>query len=127
MTQRIFDANNPEDVKELFGLLPDDCFSIEKTEGENGFPNKVSMVFDMRSLGIWHALKIEWHDLTEIKRPVDYSKWIGKLGWFWDFAHEERIGKLIEVGIHGYSSGTFSRKKFRPLTLEEAKQLIAED
>lgn len=80
MTQRIFDIENEKDMQDLWNILPDDvvrilksCYTSEKYYGEN---NNV--------VGITDFFNINWHDKTEITRPVKYDDVIGCVGWFWD-------------------------------------------
>lgn len=80
MTQRIFDVENEKDMQDLWDILPESCRKI--TVGnmwdciwEN------SEKFSYRSL-----LKINWHDKTEITRPIQEATEadIGKLCVFWN-------------------------------------------
>lgn len=89
--QKIFDVENKEDMDLLWSILPDDvvrilktCYTSEKYYGEN---NNV--------VGITNFFNINWHDKTEITRPVNYEDMIGCVGWFWD---EENEGVKV-IGI----------------------------
>ena len=78
MTQRIFDVDNPQDVKDLFDILPDDVVKIKRENGNYArYLNKENMI-----LYISELVAINWRDKTEITRPVDESQLIGKLCWF---------------------------------------------
>jgi len=120
MTQRIFDATNEQDVKDLFGLLPNHINSISRKGDhvnilkEDGFV-RVCMSY----------IKIKWNDLTEIKRPVDYSEYIGKFGWFNTTENDGMYGVLNDISkgmfwVKGRSNECYAH--FRPLTLEEIKE-----
>jgi hypothetical protein len=79
--QRIFDIENEKDMADLWDILPDETDKITRNDkiwdciyvGEGTF----------RSL-----LKINWHDKTEITRPVNYEDMIGCVGYFWDEENE---------------------------------------
>lgn len=77
MTQRIFDMDNPQDVKDLFNILPDKITKI--VDNLNVFS-----CYDKDENYIYSSqiISINWRDKTEITRPVDESQWIGKLCWF---------------------------------------------
>ena len=78
MTQRIFDMDNPQDVKDLFDILPDDVDKIQREIGNSArFLNKKGMI-----LYISELVAFNWRDKKEIIRPVDESQLIGKLCWF---------------------------------------------
>lgn len=89
MTQRIFDVDNPQDVKDLFDILPDD---VEKIIW---LPDDTAGILDKnRIMTPAYFILIEWRDKTEITRPVDESKWIGCLCWFGGDIDNEYIGVL---------------------------------
>lgn len=93
MAQRIFDLDNPQDVKDLFDILPDDVKKIR------WLPDDTAGIID--KYGIMtpaYFILIEWRDKTEISRPVDESKWIGCLCWFWDGSPKDKqVGFLKEI------------------------------
>jgi len=77
MTQRIFDVDNPQDVKDLFALFPDEVQKIMPTSiGFAGIYDKNDKHLETIS---W--LRIRWSK-TEITRPVDEAQLVGKLCWF---------------------------------------------
>ena len=80
MTQRIFDVDNPQDVKDLFDILPNAVKKIYKYTPTNEikFYDKDGEYIDSCS-----HIRVNWHGKTLITRPVDESQWIGKLCWFW--------------------------------------------
>ena len=77
MTQRIFDVDNPQDVKDLFDIIPDRYIRITRDEYNN-------MRIWSTDCGVdfFAPFAINWHNKTEITRPVDESEWIGCLCWF---------------------------------------------
>ena len=80
MTQRIFDVDNPQDIKDLFDIFPDRYIRITRDEYNN-------MRIWSTDCGVdfFAPFAINWHNKTEITRPVDdESKWISCLCWFWD-------------------------------------------
>lgn len=90
MTQRIFDVDNPQDVKDLFELLPSGIQKIRWTANN-------SVVFLDKDGVITNLFRIDWRDKIEITRPVDKSKWIDCLCWFIDDAGDEHIGVLQAI------------------------------
>lgn len=92
MTQRIFDIENEKDMQNLWDILPDWATTIKKTEKD--------CVFLISENGIKYGpqyIKINWHDKTEITRPVDYEKMVGCVGWFWDNTEDCKVlGILIK-------------------------------
>lgn len=93
MAQRIFDVDDPQDVKDLFDLFPDVVQRIEPTA--TGFIKLYSA--DDKNLETVSWLRVLWHAKTEITRPVDESQWIGKLCWFWDNGEPPVIGILDRI------------------------------
>ena len=79
MTQRIFDVDNPQDIKDLFDILPNNIVKIKWVP-----TNKVDLFDNCGLKSSTGLFCIAWHGKTEITRPVDKSQWIGKLCWFWD-------------------------------------------
>lgn len=95
MTQRIFDMDNPQDVKDLFDILPDKVQKICLGTGSNEteFYNKDGLYVDSCA-----HIRVNWHGKKiAITRPVDESKWIGCLCWFADDDGAEYIGILHET------------------------------
>lgn len=64
MTQRIFDVDNPQDVKDLFELLPSGIQKIRWTANN-------SVVFLDKDGVITNLFPIDWRDKIEITRPVE--------------------------------------------------------
>lgn len=93
MTQRIFDVDNPQDVKDLFNIVPDRYIRITRDEYNN--------------MRIWSTdcgvdfcapFAINWHSKTEITRPVAESDWIGCLCWFLNENEQPRIAVMKRIG-----------------------------
>jgi len=91
MTQKVFDVENKEDMDLLWSILPDDvvrilktCYTSEKYYGEN---NNV--------VGITNFFNINWHDKTEITRPVNYEDMIGCVCWFEDGDNGEKTLDIL--------------------------------
>ena len=81
MTQRIFDIENEKDMADLWDILPDEIERIRKAE--KSFNLDIMYVKG----GVFSTvLKINWHDKTEITRPIQEATEadIGKLCYFWD-------------------------------------------
>ena len=82
MTQRIFDMDNPQDVKDLFDILPDAVEIVYKDT-----PSDEIELYDKNRtfMGSCGHIRVNWHDKVQITRPVDESDWIGCLCWFWNY------------------------------------------
>ena len=78
---RIFDVENEKDMADLWDILPDDINKITKPEIK-GLPC-FSGYDSMRTSDL---IKINWHDKTEITRPIQEATEaaIGKLCVFWN-------------------------------------------
>lgn len=94
MTQRIFDVDNPQDVKDLFDILPNDVKKIYKDTltNEIEFYDKDGGYIDSCAY-----IRVDWHGKTLITRPVDESQWIGCLCWFWDKNGQPFIAVLKRI------------------------------
>jgi hypothetical protein len=92
MTQRIFDIENEKDMQDLWEILPDDVSEIRKGGGDSELDN----TFFFKNGYISRVIKINWHDKTEITRPVNYEDMIGCVGWF-EKGDFPRIGILTKV------------------------------
>lgn len=126
MTQRIFDMDNPQDVKDLFDILPDNVKAVIK----DTLDNEQIELYDRDDIyiGFCSYIRINWRDKKEITRPVDESKWIGCLCWFVDDDETECIGILhaIRNGDDSYpyvcKNGIFRAFKYcRPVRRDEIK------
>lgn len=92
MTQRIFDVDNPQDVKDLFDIVPDRYIRITRDEYNN-------MRIWSTDCGVdfFAPFAINWHNKTEITRPVAESDWIGCLCWFWGDNEHPRIAVMKRI------------------------------
>ena len=124
MTQRIFDIENEKDMQDLWDILPDDVIRLKKNE-----PNTEYCVYVYSDLAnfITKMLKINWHDKTEITRPVDYERMIGCVGWFWDDSKADDtppcLGVLTAIAGGEYYTQveTWGYDNFRPAKKSELK------
>lgn len=89
MTQRIFDVDNPQDVKELFDIIPDRYIRITRKE-----PGYLRVWSTECGTDFTAPIAINWRDKAEITRPVDETQWIGKLCWF-----QEEKGTMPFIGV----------------------------
>lgn len=123
MTQRIFDIYNEQDYADLWDILPDDVEKIKKNEPDAALTR---YLYSDSSIFVSKVLKIDWHDKTEITRPVNYESMIGCVGFFWDdYAHTHNVGVLTEY--HRENRSPFVRNSnssylnFRPAKKSEIK------
>ena len=120
MTQRIFDVDNPQDVKDLFDIVPDRYIRITRDEYNN-------MRIWSTDCGVdfFAPFAINWHNKTEITRPVDETQWIGKLCWFWDNGEPPVIGILdriaTDVSYKYINTGEETYKCCRPVRRDEVQ------
>lgn len=132
MTQRIFDVENEKDMADLWDILPDMVKSIEKdeTEEENAYNRYMGTGY---CLGGCPYIKINWHDKTEITRPIQEATEadIGKLCKFWsgkDYAIGilKEIDNSSDIDIYGMEDGKNGSWFIhcRRLTKQEAEELI---
>ena len=100
MTQRIFDVENEKDMQDLWDILPDWASLIKRADKSYNYDS-------MFSKGAAFArdcciLKINWHDKTEITRPIQEAteQDIGKLCYFWsvDNPNDKAYGILSSIG-----------------------------
>lgn len=101
MTQRIFDIENEKDMADLWYILPDDVVRIRQSTDTNRSNLPVNNYDTEKFLSYYVTgmLQINWHDKTEITRPIQEAteQDIGKLCYFWegkDFA----FGMLKGIG-----------------------------
>ena len=81
MTQRIFDVENEKDMHDLWDILPYNVDKIEKYP--DGFISPFAGIC-APLIGNFKYIKVNWHDKTEITRPVPNAteQDIGKLCMF---------------------------------------------
>lgn len=94
MTQRIFDVENEKDTEDLWDILQEDITRIEPF----GMYNRFYSSYHNETNDL---IKINWHDKTEITRPIQEATEadIGKLCYFWDGDEDysKQIGLLTEI------------------------------
>lgn len=124
MTQRIFDVDNPQDVKDLFDILPDKVKTVIKDSIDNEHIELYDK--DEAYMGFCSYFQVNWRNKKEITRPVDEKQCVGKLCWFGDSGSTcEYIGILKAIDDH---SGTKYKMKdgrcfslCRPVRRDEVK------
>lgn len=129
MTQRIFDIENEKDYADLWDILPDEAEKARKVKTGIEFLDKDNepCLYIHDGDGGASIIKINWHDKTEITRPVDYEDMMGCVGWFWDNDDEEEsLGVLTEYNpetgfpfVKGNNGNDYSN--FRPVKKSELK------
>lgn len=133
MTQRIFDIENEKDMADLWDILPDNIVKIKQRFQDGSgivyYTTTGSCVFD--SMGI---IKINWHDKTEITRPIQEATDadIGKICYFWDKEKSGcyAYGELLPRGMNSYIDFPYEArngrawKHCRRLTKQEIEELI---
>jgi hypothetical protein len=122
MTQKIFDTDNKEDMKLLWSILPDDALKICKdVMGCQVWENRKEIGYTLE------MIKINWHDKTEITRPVNYEDMIGCVGWFWDDSKADDTSPCLGVltaiagGEYYTQVETWGFDNFRPAKKSELK------
>ena len=127
MTQRIFDIENEKDMADLWDILPDEIGRIRKAE--KSFNLDIMYVKG----GVFSTvLKINWHDKTEITRPIQEASEadIGKLCYFWDDDEEFKGYAILTlkdvVGGKPYyiADGNTTYDHCRRLTKQEIEEII---
>lgn len=116
MAQRIFDMRNEQDVEDLFNILPDWVNEIKNEL-------RIKLCGDKQSLTYPYGLiNIQWGNKLYVSRPIDESKWIGCLCWFWD-SGAKRLGVLkgISDGKYCKADTEYWYGNCRPVKREEVK------
>lgn len=120
MTQRIFDVDNPQDVKDLFDIIPDRYIRITRTD-----PGHLRVCSTDCAVDFTAPIVINWRNKTKITRPVDETQWIGKLCWFWDNGEPPVIGILdriaTDVSYKYINTGGETYKRCRPVRRGEVQ------
>ena len=114
MTQRIFDIKNEKDMQDLWNILPEGIERISSTTNTyNTLWSKSGIDYANIKSGI---ILINWHDKTEITRPVNYKNMIGCVGWFSNKAEDKKYYFGI-LGIYDDKDEDNDGKNFycRPL------------
>lgn len=98
MTQRIFDIENKKDYADLWDILSEEVIKIKK---QAYGPSFKYYGIDDNVISITSIINIDWHDKTEIIRPVQEATEadIGKLCYFCDNSEDysKQIGLLTEI------------------------------
>jgi hypothetical protein len=117
--QKIFDVDNKEDMDLLWSILPDDVVRINPVTSK---ANRIEFEDDEFSTIL---LKINWHDKTEITRPVNYGDMVGCVGWFWDDKIENHMLGILRKYCSGDGFAFYNEdncfKNFRPAKKSELK------
>lgn len=82
MAQRIFDIENEKDMQDLWNIVPDNASYAKKTiDG--------ATIYSFDGVPLYYScelIKINWHDKTEITRPIQEAteQDVGKICAFWN-------------------------------------------
>lgn len=91
--QRIFDVDNKEDMDLLWSILPT---NTNKITGHN---DNTTYLFEKEHQCFASIcpdiIRINWHDKTEITRPVNYEDMIGCVCWFEDGDNGEKTLDIL--------------------------------
>lgn len=129
MTQRIFDIENEKDMVDLWNILPENIYKLVKDEYQASLLDKNGeWIFTVP----YRLIKINWHDKTEITRPIQEASEadIGKWCCFWDNCSEDvTIGKLSVIvqdrGKPSYRLGGYAVfDHARRLTKQDIEELL---
>lgn len=120
MAQRIFDMENEQDKEEFFAALPDSIIRIEK------WGDRETCLCYGSYWNVTELFKIKWGNKVSIDRPVDKSKYIGCLCWFWDENPDNYVIDFLqtinEKSMCGaYESSCAWYRNCRPVKREEVK------
>jgi hypothetical protein len=134
MTQRIFDVENEKDMALLWSILPDWAEKIKKSSQ----PYNYDVILSGNENYAKEAciFKINWHDKTEITRPIQEATEadIHKLCYFWDYDEEQEngtgsFGKLCIIDEHKVEGTKYQGQNIgwfphcRRLTKQEIEEL----
>ena len=129
MTQRIFDIENEKDMADLWDILPENIYKLVKDEYQASLLDKNGKyIFTVP----YRLIKINWHDKTEITRPMQEATEadIGKLCYFWDDDEEFKGYAILTlkdvVGGKPYyiADGNTTYDHCRRLTKQEIEEII---
>lgn len=105
MTQRIFDIENEKDMADLWDIVPDKVYKIARGICDSDIRLWYNTPGGRTSANCYLCdfLKINWHDKTEITRPIQEAteQDLGKLCKFWT-GKDYSIGILKEVGDNSF-------------------------
>ena len=101
MTQRVFDVDNKQDMKDLWNILPDWANKVFLEQIECFDKPRVVVLSKDGNYHLSSCLfNINWHNKTEIIRPIQEAteEDVGKICWFWyDNDDAAKIGVLEEI------------------------------
>lgn len=127
MTQRVFDIENEKDMQDLWDILPDWVVLIKRTNKSYNYDSLFSKGLEFTRDSC--ILKINWHDKTEITRPIQEATFndIGKLCRFWNGGEKNNFGILEEITslnkeLRFWKNNT-SYRHCRRLTKQEIEEL----
>jgi hypothetical protein len=133
MTQRIFKMDCYKDVRGLFDILPENCVRIVK---DTISADVLHWVDDKNGYHRENFPRVDWCGKDRVVRPPDYSRYVGKLGLFFDESIDEyvfrRLAKVDNNSDTPFYSFRVSEKskvdengfrEFRPLTDDEKADL----
>ena len=128
MTQRIFDIENKKDMADLWDILPDDVVRIYLEPIEDlELPRCMVDFLDKSKSFFTKYIVINWHDKTEITRPIKEAKEsdIGKICAFWDEKCDDVIyGILTDTQFRTFQKDYDScYNHCRRLTKQEIEEL----
>lgn len=135
MTQRIFDVENEKDYTDLWDIVPENIVKIRK-----GYKSEDGYYFNFydtnNTTGFYETLflNINWHDKTEITRPIAEAteQDIGKLCRFWndsEYSDDLCFGILTDIRKDESYGKVYLRNKemwcghARRLTKQEIEEL----
>ena len=131
MTQRIFDVENEKDMADLWDILSEEVIEIKKQAYGPSFKYYGD---NNNVVSITSIININWHDKTEITRPIEEAteQDFGKICVFWNFAERPSVSILAGFNDDTESEYPFvaSEKKYEPyrhcrrLTKQEIEELI---
>jgi hypothetical protein len=112
----------------LWSILPDKIVRIFLEQIEC-FDRPRTMVeyLDTQKDFFTSLIAIDWHDKTEITRPVNYEDMIGCVGWFWDDSEADDTSPCLGVltaiagGEYYTQVETWGFDNFRPAKKSELK------
>ena len=128
MTQRIFDIDNEKDMADLWDILPENIYKLVKDEYQASLLDKNGKyIFTVP----YRLIKINWHDKTEITRPMQEATEadIGKLCYFWDDDEEFKGYAILTLKnvaggkLYYIADGNTTYEHCRRLTKQEIEEL----
>lgn len=136
MKQRIFDVENEKDMQDLWDILPDEIIRIYLEQIECFESPRCMVDFSDKSKDFFTKyIKINWHDKTEITRPIQEAteQDIGKICAFWEDGNTsvvyaelvDVLPNIVESGYYKYQAGHESNRyeHCRRLTKQEIEEL----